>query len=66
MVLTSAVAAADLHSTDGGTMIDLLNDPQIRAELASGVVLGLGLAFVLAVTAMTWDLARYLTRGRNQ
>ena len=47
-------------------MIDLLNDPQIRAELASGVVLGLGLAFVLAVTAMTWDLARYLTRGRNQ
>lgn len=47
-------------------MIDLLNDPQIRAELASGVVLVLGLAFVLAVTAMAWDLARHLTGGRDQ
>lgn len=46
-------------------MIELLNDPLIRAELASGVVLVAGLAVGLGLVAMAVDLARYLTRERK-
>lgn len=47
-------------------MIDLLNDPRIRAELANGVLLVFGLAFAMGVAAMVLDFVRFLRKGKGQ
>ena len=47
-------------------MIDLLNDPQIRAELTNGVVIVASLAVLMGLVAMVVDFVRFLKRGRGQ
>lgn len=43
-------------------MIDLLNDPMIRAELTAGFLLVAGLAVGLGVVAMVADFVRFLRK----
>lgn len=47
-------------------MIDLLNDPVIRAELTNGFLLVAGLAVGLGVIAMVGDFVRFLKRGGDR
>lgn len=47
-------------------MIELLNDPQIRAELSAGFLLVAGLAVGFGVVAMVADFVRFLKRGAGQ
>ena len=47
-------------------MIDLLNDPVIRAELTNGFILVCGFAMVVALIAMVADFVRFLKRGGGQ
>lgn len=44
-------------------MIDLLNDPRIRAELTNGAVLVFGLAVAVGVAGMARSLLAFLNRG---
>ena len=66
MFYVSAVAAADIHTGQGDPMLELLNDPQVRAALQDGTRLALAVLMTAGVLVMVVDFARFLRRGGDR
>lgn len=62
----SAVAAADIHNGQGDPMLELLNDPQVRAALKDGFRLALAVLAMAGGLVMVVDFARFLRRGGDR
>lgn len=62
----SAVAAADLTHGQGDPMIELLNDPQVRAELTEGARVAFSVLVAAGVLVMVVDFARFLRHGGDR
>lgn len=62
----SAVAAADIHTGQGNPMLELLNDPQVRAALKDGFRLAFAVLAMAGVLVMVVDFARFLRRGGDR
>lgn len=62
----AAVAAADIHTGQGNPMLELLNDPQVRAALKDGFRLAFAVLAMAGVLVMVVDFARFLRRGGDR